>query len=77
MYTHIIGCSDPDEIGDLIFHISSTSGKNALKYRQNDDAIIKYIAQEFRGKTLEIFDVPSGKIVDVFTFEPVKKRSDL
>jgi REP element-mobilizing transposase RayT len=35
MYTHIMDCSNPDEIGDVIFHISSTSGKNALKYRQN------------------------------------------
>jgi hypothetical protein len=56
---------------------SSTSGKNALKYRQTYDAIIKYIAQEFRGKTLEIFGVPSGKIVDVFTFEPVEIRMQL
>jgi len=38
---------------------------------------IKYIAQEFRGKTLEIFDVPSGKIVDVFTFEPVEIRMQI
>jgi hypothetical protein len=77
MYYHIMVCSDPDELGDLIFHISSTTGKNALKYRQNYDAVIKYIAQEFRGKTLDIFDVPSGKIVDVFTFEPVEIRMQI
>jgi hypothetical protein len=77
MYFHIMGCSNPDEIGDLIFYISSTSGKNALKYRQNYDAVFKCMAQEFRGKTLEIFDVPSGKIVDVFTFEPVEIRMQM
>jgi len=34
----------------------------------------QFIAQEFRGKTLEIFGVQSANIVDVFTFEPVEIR---
>ncbi|ETR67489.1 MAG: hypothetical protein OMM_11547, partial [Candidatus Magnetoglobus multicellularis str. Araruama] len=50
------------------------SGRIALKYKQNYDAIIKYIAQEFRGKTLDIFGIETAKIVDVFTFEPVEIR---
>ena len=29
------------------------------------------ISQEFKGKTLEIFGVETGRIVEVFTFEPV------
>ena len=74
LYNKLIDCSNPHEISDLIYHISSTSGKSALKYKQNYDAIIKYIAQEFRGKTLEIFNISSGKIVDVFTYEPVEIR---
>jgi len=46
-------------------------GKNAFKYKQNYDAIVKWISQEFKGKTLEIFGVETGRIVEVFTFEPV------
>lgn len=74
LYNKLTDCSNTHEISDLIYHINSTSGKSALKYKQNYDAIIKYIAQEFRGKTLDIFNISSGKIVDVFTYEPVEIR---
>ena len=72
LYSNIIDCYNIKEISNLIFNRSDTFGKNALKYKQNYDAIIKWIAQEFKGKTLEIFGVKTGAIVEVFTFEPVE-----
>jgi len=72
LYSNTIDCYNLKEISNLIFNRSDTFGKNALKYKQNYDAIVKWIAQEFKGKTLEIFGVETGPIVDVFTFEPVE-----
>jgi len=71
LYSNIIDCSNLKEISNLIYNKSYSFGKNAFKYKQNYDAIVKWISQEFKGKTLEIFGVETGRIVEVFTFEPV------
>jgi hypothetical protein len=72
LYVRIIHCTNQYDIINSVENITSVHGKNALRYQQNYDAAIKYIAQEFRGKTLEIFGIKSARIVDVFTFEPIE-----
>jgi len=52
--------------------LHSVYGKNGLKYHQNYDAMIKWIARQFKGKTLEIFGISSKPVIDVFTLEPVE-----
>ncbi|MBF0449259.1 MAG: hypothetical protein HQK75_01005 [Candidatus Magnetomorum sp.] len=47
-------------------------GRNGLKYQQNYDAMIKWIANEFSGKTLDIFGITTQPITEVFTLEPVE-----
>ncbi len=45
--------------------------KNGLDYAQNYDVTVKWIAEVLTGQTLEVIGVPTGRIVDVFGFEPV------
>jgi len=71
LYARLIDCSNISDT-NLINNIDSEFGRNALNYKQNYDAIIKYIAQEFRGKTFEIFGIQSENIVDVFTFDEIR-----
>ena len=45
--------------------------KNGLDYSQNYDVVVKWVAEVLKGQTLDVIGVPTGRIVDVFGFEPV------
>ena len=45
--------------------------KDGLDYAQNYDIVVKWVAEVLKGQTLEVIGVPTGRIVDVFGFEPV------
>ena len=60
------------EIKNALNQSISVFGKDGLSYQQNYDAMIKWIAQEFRGKTLALFGLETNPISDVFTLEPVE-----
>ena len=72
IYSCIIECSSIEDVSNILLNRSDSFWKNALKYKQNYDAVIKWIAQQFKGKTLDIFGIESAPIVDVFTYEPVE-----
>ncbi len=45
--------------------------RNGSDYAQNYDVIVKWIAEALRGETLDVLGVNSGRIEEVFGFEPV------
>ncbi|MBF0102919.1 MAG: hypothetical protein HQK77_18645 [Desulfobacterales bacterium] len=45
--------------------------KNGMSYDQNYDFILKWMTELLRGETLEVIGLKTGKIKEVFTFEPV------
>ncbi len=45
--------------------------KDGLDYPQNYDVVVKWLAEAFQGETLAAIGVDTGRIVDVFGFEPV------
>jgi hypothetical protein len=69
-------CRNIEEFKEVIFKSKKVSGKSGLDLQQNYDAVIKWIAQEFKGKTLKIFGIKTEPIIDVFNFEPVEIRAD-
>lgn len=44
--------------------------RNGTDYAQNYDIIVKWMAEALRGQTLEVIGVKTGRIEDVFGFEP-------
>lgn len=50
---------------------TTTSPPHGLEYAQNYDIVTKWLADVFRGQTLEVLGVKSGRIEEVFGFEPV------
>jgi len=72
LYRKLPECRNVYDIFNNIQQRHPVYGKNGLKYQQNYDAMIKWIAKEFSGKTLEIFGVKTQAITDVFTLEPVE-----
>jgi hypothetical protein len=44
--------------------------KNGTDYQQNYDIITKWMAAVFRGETLRVLGLDTGRIEDVFGFEP-------
>ena len=46
--------------------------KNGTTYGQNYDVIVKWLAAVLRGETLEVLGVNTGRIEEVFGFEPVE-----
>ena len=72
IYAYVINCTNLDEITNFIYYKEEKYGRSAFKYKQNYDAVVKWIAQEFKGKTLKIFGIDSSPIADVFTFEPIE-----
>ncbi len=46
--------------------------KNGVKYTQNYDVIVKWLAEALRGETLDVIGVKTGRITEVFGFEPVE-----
>ena len=46
--------------------------KNGTDYAQNYDIIVKWIAEALRGETLEVLGIETGRIEEVFGFEPVE-----
>ncbi len=47
------------------------AGQDGLDYAQNYGVIVKWVAEVLKGQTLEAIGVRTGRIVDVFGFEPV------
>lgn len=45
---------------------------NGTEYRHNYDVIIKWLAAALRGETLEVLGIKTGRIEEVFGFEPVE-----
>ena len=45
--------------------------QNGTAYAQNYDVIVKWMAAVLQGETLDVLGVPSGRIEDVFGFEPL------
>ena len=73
VYRKLPECRNIYDIQNMLHkNLDSIYGKDGLKYHQNYDAMIKWIAREFKGKTLEIFGIPSQPVIDVFTLEPVE-----
>jgi len=46
--------------------------KNGLKYSQNYDVIVKWIAEALQGHTLDVIGIKSAPVEEVFGFEPVE-----
>ncbi len=46
--------------------------QNGATYKQNYDVIVKWFAETLRGETLEVLGVRTGRITEVFGFEPVE-----
>jgi hypothetical protein len=44
--------------------------KNGADYAQNYDIIVKWLASALRGQTLDVIGVKTGRIEEVFEFEP-------
>ncbi|QTA86563.1 hypothetical protein [Desulfonema magnum] len=44
--------------------------KDGTEYAQNYDVIVKWLAAALKGETLEVLGVRTGRIEDVFAFEP-------
>ena len=45
--------------------------QNGTDYAQNYDVIVKWLAAALRGETLEVLGIQTGRIEEVFGFEPV------
>jgi hypothetical protein len=45
--------------------------RNGADYTQNYDVIVKWMAEALRGETLEVLGIKTGRIEEVFGFEPV------
>lgn len=45
-------------------------GKNGADYAQNYDVIVKWLAGALCGQTLDVIGVETGRIEEVFSFEP-------
>ena len=72
----VLECHSIDRLKEVLFESKRVSGRSGLYLKQNYDFIVKWIAEQFRGKTLEIFDVKTEPIIDVCQFEPVMLRTD-
>jgi len=48
--------------------------KNGTDYAQNYDLIVRWFADVLRGQTLDVIGVKSGRIEEVFGFEPAEIR---
>jgi hypothetical protein len=49
---------------------SEMDSKNGSDYAQNYDIIVKWLAGALRGQTLDAIGVKTGRIEEVFGFEP-------
>ena len=65
-----------EEFKDTLFKFKIPSAKSGLVFRQNYDAVVKWMGEQFKGKTLEIFGIKTEPIVELFNFEPVNIRID-
>jgi len=48
----------------------SVEARNGLDWFQSYDLIVKWMGDALRGRTLEVVGVPTGRIEEVFAFEP-------
>ncbi len=51
---------------------TNMASQNGMGYAQNYDVILKWLAEALRGETLEVLGVPTGRIEEVFGYEPVE-----
>jgi hypothetical protein len=61
------GCESGNLFGDIKTTVESRDG---IDYAQNYDLIVKLMGDALKGETLEVLGVKSGRIEDVFGFEP-------
>ena len=59
------------EFNEFLYVKRKSTTKDGLDFKQNIDAVVKWLTQEFKGRTLEIFDIETMPIIEVFNFEPV------
>ena len=76
LINEILKADTIEEFKDVFFKSEIPSGKSGLIFRQNYDAVVKWMGEEFKGKTLEIFGIKTEPIVELFNFEPVTIRID-
>jgi len=72
----IFRCEDIDRFKKILFRLESISGKSGLNYGSNYDISIKWIGNRYKGKVLEIFDIKTGPITEVFNSEHVDIKID-
>ena len=48
--------------------------KDGADYAQNYDVIVKWMAEALCGETLDVIGVKTGRIKEVFAFEPIDIR---
>jgi len=46
--------------------------QNGMNHAHNYDIIVKWLAEALRGETLDVLGIKSGRIQEVFAFEPVE-----
>ena len=47
-------------------------GKNGLDYAQNYDLVTKWMLEVFKEQTLEVLGIKTGRIKEVFSYEPAE-----
>ena len=76
LINEILKADTIEEFKDVFFKSEIPSGKSGLIFRHNYDAVVKWMGEQFKGKTLEIFGIKTEPIVELFNFEPVTIRID-
>jgi len=74
-----VGCSQSGMNGKYNYNLriykrclNIMKNQNGSEYPQNYDVIVKWMAAALRGETLEVIGVKTGRIEEVFGFEPAE-----
>jgi hypothetical protein len=76
LLNEILKSDTTEEFKDVLLKYEIPSAKSGLIFRHNYDAVVKWMGEQFKGKTLEIFGIKTEPIVELFNFEPVSIRID-
>ena len=69
-----VNCKSIEEYEEILSDIKQSNyikDKDGLNYNSNYDLVVKWMSEEFRGKTLEVLGIKTAPIVDVFYQEQV------
>jgi hypothetical protein len=72
----IFRCESIEQFKKVLSGLENISGKSGFKYGPNYDVSMKWLGNRYKGKLLEIFDIKTGPITEVFDFEYVRLRVD-